>query len=62
MSDLKYLPVTTTVTVAVLSAKLRKNERNRKEKLKFYFSFPSASNFGEANVTKKRAFIMCSAL
>lgn len=43
MSDLKYLPVTTTVTVAVLSAKLRKNERNRKEKLSFTFHLASPS-------------------
>ena len=35
-------------------AKLRKNERNEKEKDIFLFSFPSASNFGGVKVTKKR--------
>jgi hypothetical protein len=34
-------------------AKLRKNERNAKEKLVFLLHFRVHSNFGEARVTKK---------
>ena len=34
-------------------AKLRKNERNEKEKDIFLFSFPSASNFGRSQNYEK---------
>ena len=37
----------------LFSSKLRKIERNAKENA-FFFSFPSARNFGRANVTKNR--------
>ena len=37
----------------LFSSKLRKIERNAKENA-FFFSFPSARNFGRAKVTKNR--------
>lgn len=39
MSDLKYLPVTTTVTVVVLGATLRKTSEIEKKNLSFTFHF-----------------------
>ena len=50
---------------ADLSAKLRKNESNAKEKTVFYVALLSDSNFGVAKVTKKpsaiqnKLFVFC---